>query len=389
MKHSFLQSTAWLVAMFFVLVVPSVTSAQCDGRWMTGPDHVPPGLSNAANALAVMPNGDLIAGGEFATAGGVTVNFIARWNGSSWLPLGTGMSNAVRALAVMPNGDIIAGGGFLNAGGRQVNYIARWDGTSWSALGSGMWGTNFPVVHALCVLPSGELIAGGDFITAGGVTVNRIARWNGSAWAPLGGGTSGSVRALAFTPNGDIIAGGNFLTAGGVVASHIARWDGASWSSLGGGMDSGAATSFVYALAVMPNGDLVAGGTFSAAGGQVVRSIARWNGTVWAPLGPGAGGLVRTLCPLPNGDIIAGGWLGINWVRRWNGSSWTTIGSSFADPNQSHSYGVNSLVVLQSGDVIAGGNFGSVDGLWTNFIARWGGSSWTSLGAGLGGERTA
>jgi hypothetical protein len=39
---------------------------------------------------------------------------------------------------------------------------------------------------------NGDLIAGGWFTTAGGQTVNRIARWDGSAWHPFtSGGQTG------------------------------------------------------------------------------------------------------------------------------------------------------------------------------------------------------
>jgi hypothetical protein len=40
----------------------------------------------------------------------VSANYIARWNGTSWSALGTGMNGSVSALAVLPNGDLIAGG---------------------------------------------------------------------------------------------------------------------------------------------------------------------------------------------------------------------------------------------------------------------------------------
>jgi hypothetical protein len=30
-------------------------------------------------------------------------------------------------------------------------------------------------------MPNGDLVAGGDFITAGGVAANGIARWDGTA----------------------------------------------------------------------------------------------------------------------------------------------------------------------------------------------------------------
>jgi hypothetical protein len=79
-------------------------------------------------------------------------------------------------------------------------------------------------VYALTTLPNGDLIAGGDFTTAGGVPANRIARWNGSAWSALGSGMNSDVYALTTLPSGDLIAGGGFTTAGGVVAPYIARW---------------------------------------------------------------------------------------------------------------------------------------------------------------------
>ncbi len=87
----------------------------------------------------------------------------------------------VRALAVDGSGNLYAGGNFTTAGGVTVNYIAKWDGTSWSALGSGMNGT----VYALAVDASGNLYAGGGFTTAGGVAANNIAKWNGTSWSAL------------------------------------------------------------------------------------------------------------------------------------------------------------------------------------------------------------
>jgi peptidoglycan hydrolase-like amidase len=73
-------------------------------------------------------NCELIAGGLFSTAGGVSANYIARWNGTSWQPLGTGMGGIYRdvyALTVY-NGELIAGGQFTTAGGNPANYVARW-----------------------------------------------------------------------------------------------------------------------------------------------------------------------------------------------------------------------------------------------------------------------
>ena len=98
-------------------------------------------------ALAVGPDGSLYAGGLFDTAGGVLANGIARWDGAAWHPLGSGMGGlaepndpTVYALAFGPDGSLYAGGKFTEAGGAAANYIARWDGATWHPLGSGMAG---------------------------------------------------------------------------------------------------------------------------------------------------------------------------------------------------------------------------------------------------------
>jgi len=112
---------------------------------------------------------------------------------------------------------LIIGGFFAVAGNVQANSIAAYDpGTGqWSPLGTGVANGYFTTVHALTTLPNGDLIAAGDFTTAGGVPANNIARWNGSAWSRLGTGIDSFVYALATLPNGDLIAGGSFSTAGG------------------------------------------------------------------------------------------------------------------------------------------------------------------------------
>jgi hypothetical protein len=111
----------------------------------------------------------LYAGGGFTTAGGVSANYMAQWNGSSWSPLGLGINAYVAALAVS-GANLYAGGDFTNAGGVSANYMAQWNGSSWSALGSGMNSSEnaylYTLVDALAVSEN-SLYAGGSFGTAG------------------------------------------------------------------------------------------------------------------------------------------------------------------------------------------------------------------------------
>jgi hypothetical protein len=117
---------------------------------------------------------------------------------------------------------LVVGGNFAVAGDVVASNIAVYDPVTgaWSALGSG---TN-NIVWALTALPNGDLVAGGDFTTAGGVSANYIARWNGSAWSALGTGMNGSVSELTTLSNEDLVAGGQFTIAGGNVSYWFARY---------------------------------------------------------------------------------------------------------------------------------------------------------------------
>jgi len=154
------------------------------------------------NAVAVDVEGNIFAVGDFTTAGGVSANSIAEWNGMSWSALGSGVHGIVEALAVDSAGNLHAGGTFLTAGGEPAWKVARWDGTSWSALGSGIaTGAGFPLsVYALALDRAGNLYAGGDFTTAGGKVSSRIALWQVRRTITATAGSGGSI-----SPSGAVI----------------------------------------------------------------------------------------------------------------------------------------------------------------------------------------
>ena len=334
------------------------------------------GLDGDVFALTTLPNGDLVAGGGFLTAGSVTVNHIARFDGSTWSSLGSGpaagplgLSSTVLALFPLANGDVVAAGFFATAGAASSDNIARWNGATWSALCTGL----NSAVTCLVALPDGTLVAGGSFTMAGGVSANGIARWDGSNWTALGAGVSGgSVHALAILPNGDLVACGSFTMAGAVAASRIARWDGTAWSPLGVGLSvglGGGTSAWALALAAMPDGDLVVGGNFTMAGGMPANCIARWDGSNWSPLGLGTNRSVVSLATLPNGDLVAGGAFTMaggnpaDYLARWNGGSWSPLGGQMDD-------WVLTLASLPNGNLAVGGAFVVVDDEVTAYVAQ-------------------
>lgn len=332
------------------------------------------GVNGGVYSLA-WDGSSLYAGGSFTTAGGVSANRIARWDGTSWSPLGSGMDGDVNALAWSESG-LYAGGSFTTAGGVSANRVARWSGTNWNPLGSGMDG----VVRALAWDGSG-VYAGGDFTAAGGVGANRVARWDGTNWSPLGSGVNSYISALVWDGS-SLFAGGFFSVAGGDNASFIARWDGSSWSSLGSGLDRE-----VRALA-WDGSSLFVGGFFATAGGLSANGIARWDGTGWSSLGISLDGAVYALA-LEDVGLWAGGWFETAGgstaynLARWNGFGWSLPGLTGGGQGTANSV---STLVSAGGDVYSGGSFRKVADVNARYIARWDGTSWSPLGSGMTGS---
>lgn len=344
------------------LLVATHAIAQCTPQWQPSPQGA---TNNSIFAFATLPNGDVIAGGAFTTAGGVPANRIARWDGTAWSPLDTGVNGPVFALATLPDGSVVAGGLFTTAGGISANRIARWDGSLWAPLDSGLAGGFSPGVYCLAVLPNGDLVAGGSFTTAGSVAADRIARWNGNAWSPLGSGLADEVRAIAVLPDGALLAAGAFLNAGGVTANHIARWDGTSWSGLGNGL--GPNVAWVRCMTVLQNGHVLVGGDFPYGPSS---SLVRWNGSGWSAFGPGIHPPVASLATLPNGDVAVGhdNSFGAPNPARVNGSSWTALGASVSGFAGGEIYAMN---FRPDGELLIGGGFATVGGQPAANFARY------------------
>jgi trimeric autotransporter adhesin len=324
------------------------------------------GIRDAAG----LPNGNLIAVGDFVATGPNPARNVAVWNGLGWQPIVSGAPVIASCVRVLANGDVVVGGFFNIFGGVLARGVARWDGTAWHAMGNGFAG---PRVEALVQSASGEVFAAANFTSwPAGQTTLTIARWNGTTWLPLPALTGNgvlSVSRLVAQPNGGIVAAGRFSM--GTTMSGLARWNGSQWQPLGQGLQNNAFPNndvFVSDAVAMPNGDLVVCGTFDTAGGVPCATVARWNGNAWSSLaGPTNNRLVQ-LCALPNGDLIGSGNFGIVGtqatasVGRWNGQSWLPMGSSSGP--------IRRLVGLPGGDVVAVGNFDTLGSVASPYILR-------------------
>lgn len=357
-----------------------------------------------SRVLAIAASGDdVYVGGNFTQAGGISAPYIAHWNDAThaWSAVGgalthTSTSPEVDAIAIATNGDVYVGGEFEKAGGVTVNNIARWDGSSWHALSSGTGGT-FHQVDAIAISGS-DVYIGGHFETAGGSTRNNIARWNGSAWFNLSAGTGGvypDVTAIAINGT-SVYVGGSFVqvtdtTNGTQTVGHVAMWNGSVWSTMAGGVGD----PDVYALALGPDG-IYAGGRFHtlADGSTSANRLARWDGSAWHSVDgsgfTGSDGVksnVYALAFMGDQMYLGGFFTGSNSGRTMNhigyydisDNDWYALGSSVNGP-------VYALA-QQGENVYIGGSFSSAGGVKASSIARWNPHTgeWTSLRGGVSG----
>ncbi len=369
------------------------------------------GAIDQVRAIAVGPNGEVYAGGEFTKAGGVDAHHVARWNGRSWQALGTGVDGDVHAIAV-DGSDVYVAGDFTVAGGINAVGIARWDGAAWSTVGDGTgplddyFGTPEAGDIYAMLISNGVLYVGGDFVKIDGVAAHSVAQWDGTSWSALGQGMGeldweekfvpeATVYALAL--DGDsLYAAGDFLLADGETANSIAQWDGTKWSALSGGvtLEDGNGTpqkGTIRALAAH-DGALYAGGWFSKAGGKAANHVAVWQGGAWNTLSVGVRAEQYATAPqvyalafsgnalYAGGRFVGAGNQNIDLLAKWENNAWSEVGEGVSNDGYDE---ISVLTPGLAGDVYVGGTVRVIGNQRVDNIAHWQNQRWHALGGGL------
>ena len=110
----------------------------------------------------------------------------------------------------------------------------------------------------------------------------------------------------------------------------------------------------------------------------------------WASLNPGipgASNVVRAAVVDGAGDLYIGGdftvvgTVAASRIAKWNGTNWSALGAGMD--------GSVSALAVSGTDVFAGGSFITADGVTVNRIAKWNGTNWSALGTGMGGAVSA
>ena len=237
-------------------------------------------INNSVNALAIDSNNNVYVGGSFTSP----YSRIAKWTptsdtSGSWSALGAGMtSNTVNAIAIDSNNNVYVGGSFTT----PYSYIAKWtpSTSSWSALGT----TINNNVEALAIDSNNNVYVGGDFSSP----YSRIAKWTptsdtSGSWSDLSGGISSNpstneVRTLEVDLKNNVYVGGKFTTAGGKTVNNIAKWTpstgtSGTWSDISGGVTGTTTSTYVYSIAIDSNNNLYVGGVFTTAFSTTVTNL--------------------------------------------------------------------------------------------------------------------
>lgn len=379
-------------ALFSTALALPLTSARAQSAGSADAGFtVSPDANGFVNALALQGDGHVLAGGAFTTFRGQARSGVARLAADGTLdPFNPGLTISgingaapqVYSLALQSDGKVVVGGQFNVLGEPPVSGLLRlnadgsqdtsFDAGSAAADNAGSYGD----VYALAVLPSGEIIVGGSFIDFNGLGGGCIAKVTGSgavdaAFNAGGGGFSYEdsvpvVRAIAVLADGRMLAGGSFTAYNGNAAPGLARLnaDGSydSTFKLGSGPDGE-----VRAISLQADGRVLIAGTFNNFNGAAVPHIVRLNadGSLDTSYDPQGGGLFNggldAVVVQPDGSAVVGG------VLRTNGGLVTgphfgvarftadgTVDASFDAGPDSRE--VTALALQPDGKVLAAGN---------------------------------
>lgn len=326
-----------LLAAFVALAIPARAALPADDDWI--PDYHHAGVQGTVSAMLSRP-GEVIVAGAIVAVGDLPVRNVARLvmtDGivTSWSALGDGFDNSVMAL-VEHDGQVVAGGYFNRSGSTTVQRVARWDGAAWQPLGNGLPGI---WVNSLASF-GGDLYAG-------------AYRWDGATWTNVLQ-VNGAVRTLV-VHDGLLYVGGDFTTARGDSVAHAFAWDGVQVIPLADGLP----TSVTDGVA-MPDGVV-----FATDGGSGLGNMDRWDGQAWVNLARNIS--VQSMAADDSRLIVSewygvGGHLNIPWTGTLVNGAWSAIGSF-----------TSGAMVVHEGRLFAQASSGTTDGVVSPGLVAWDG----------------
>jgi hypothetical protein len=410
MKH-------WL----FVLVLASSLLAGCNLQPQmvdNPPTSLEPQATNwkmpGANSLNINPNqsayGSTLAIGNsdnpvvsWSEFDGISYNiYVKRWNGSSWVQLGTILDVNASQNASTPslvlldtaNNPMVS---WSESDGVSDNiYVKKWNGTSWVQLGTILDANTNQNANT----PSLALDSDGNpFVSwseSEGVSKNIYVKWwDGSSWNQLGTILDTNANRNADTPSLALNSSDYPIVSwsesdGSSNNIYVKRWNGNSWTQVGTILDANVNQSATSPSLALDNLN-IPNVSWSESDGLSSFNVyvKRWNGSSWVQLGTildvDASQNARNpkLALDTSGNPVVG-WFEndlshtsyVSYVKRWIDNSWQQLGGSIqADPRQPSSIRISDVALDSVGRPST--TFISSEGASNKaYIAHWNGLAW-------------
>jgi uncharacterized delta-60 repeat protein len=387
------------------------------------------GPNTGANSLTLLSNGKLLISGQFSSFNGLKDRTLVQLSSTgaldaSFQPV-LQQPGTVTSLLRQADGKLVAGGTFSEINGQVVRRLARFnpDGTLDNAFSASTGGLDWNVAdlaeqpdgrlvvassyallrfqangqpdpsldgaalgltaaYQVAAQPDGKLLVAGGFRGASTQSVTTIKRLNPNGTLDnsfnLSGVNISFANELQLQPDGKVLLLGHF--------NNPSR-RGVNRFNANGTLDTGftmtnlsvsataTANPTANALALQPDGKILVGGTFGAAGGTVRNHLARLNadGTPDTGFVPAdLSGVVTSLAVQPNGRILIGGQftssagLPANLARVLPSGAADASFAATAVPNSR----VRTLLVQPDGGLVLGGSFTALSGQSSQALAR-------------------
>ncbi|MDQ3076036.1 MAG: Ig-like domain-containing protein [bacterium] len=405
------------------------------------------GFNRPVYSFALQTDGDIIVGGLYDIFNDNTRNKLVRLNSDGtedtdfYTNLGTGFNSSVYDIALQSDGDILAGGDYASFNDNERHSLVRLNGsasptiTSLSpfdnatnvsgdtnliikfsesvtvesgdilikkssdnstvqtiAVTSGLvtgTGTNTIVIRPTVLVKNTQYYVEIPVTAFEDVVGNSVAAISGSgAWnfttadfvasdgtddtafyANLGTGFNGIVHTVALQEDGDILIGGIYTGLNGNTRNRLVRLnsdgteDTAFYTNLGTGFNG-----LVKSLTVQSDGDILVGGEYTELNGNTRNKLVRLNsdGTedtaFYTNLGAGFNGIPRGIVIQSDGDILVGG-----DFNEFNGNARGRLVRLNSDGTEDTAfytnlgYGfdstVNSIALQSDGDILVAGDY--------------------------------
>jgi uncharacterized delta-60 repeat protein len=276
------------------------------------------GANYLVYSIVLQPDGKILAGGLFTTFNGVSNKYLVRLNADGSVDntfnIGTGPNDNIYSIALQPDGKILAGGAFGTFNGLSKNRLVRLnaDGSVDNTFNIGL-GANSDI-YSIVLQTDGKVLTGGYFTSFNGVSNKYLVRLNADGsfdnTFSIGAGANGIIYSIALQPDGEILAGGGFTTFNGVSKNRLVRLN--ADGSVDNTFNIGAgASSVIEAIALQPDGKVIAGGLFTTFNEVSKNRLVRLNadGSVdnIFNIGAGANYTIYPIALQPDGKILAGG----------------------------------------------------------------------------------